>query len=56
MNTESKSNSEIIAEALVQIIENQMKLKKHFGIVEDTGYYGDCYSDHQVIEGLRSIE
>lgn len=56
MNIENKSNIEIIAEALEQIIENQMKLKKHLGVVTDTDYYGDCHYDHEIIGALRSVE
>ena len=52
----NKSVNEIFAEALIHIIENQMALKKHLGIVHDTGIYGDCYYDHQVIDELNSVE
>lgn len=53
---DDKSVNEIFAEALIQIIENQMELKKHLGIVHDTSYYGDCYYDHKVIDRLKSVE
>lgn len=52
-----KSINEIFAEALVQIIRNQMELKKHLGIVRDINdTYGDCYSDHKAIDALQTIE
>ena len=54
-DNEDKSNDEILAEALIQIIENQMKIKRHFGLASDSSYYGDCYYDEKVIEALRSI-
>lgn len=53
---DNKSANEIFAEALIQIIENQMELKKHLGIVHDTARYGDCYYDHEVIDKLKSVE
>ena len=53
---EDKTKDEIFAEALIHIIENQMKIKKHFGIVNDTECYGDCYYDHQLIRYLNTIE
>lgn len=53
---ENKTNDEIFARALIQIIENQMKLKKHLGIVSDTSHYGDCYYDHEIIDDLETIE
>lgn len=53
---ENKTNEAIFAEALVQIIENQMELKKHLGLVRDTSYYGDCYYDNEIIDDLRTIE
>ena len=52
---ENKTNDEVFAEALIQIIENQMKLKKHLGIVNDTAHYGDCYYDHEIIYDLKNI-
>ena len=56
MYDENKSTNEIFAEALIQIIENQMKLKEHLGIVHDTGRCGDCYYDHEIINKLRNVE
>lgn len=53
---EERTNDEIFAEALIQIIENQMKLKKHLGIVRDTDRYGDCYYDRAMIDDLQKIE
>ena len=53
---DNKTNDEVIAEALIQIIENQMKLKKHLGIVNDTAHYGDCYYDHEIICDLRKCK
>ena len=53
---EEKIKEVIFAEALIQIIENQMELKKHLGIVRDTSYYGDCYYDNKMIDDLRTIE
>ena len=56
MYEEEKTNDKIIAEALIQIIENQMELKKHLGVVKDTSSYGDCYYDNETINALRSIK
>lgn len=53
---DNKSTNEIFAEALIQIIENQMALKKHLGLVHDTAHYGDCYHDHETINKLRNVE
>ena len=52
----NKFVNEIFAEALILIIENQMELKKHLGVVHDTEIYGDCYYDHKVINKLKSVE
>jgi hypothetical protein len=46
----------IFAEALIQIIENQVQIKKHLGIVSNTSYYEDCYHDGRVIEYLETIK
>lgn len=51
-----KTTNEIFAEALIQIIENQIELKKHLGLVHDTSFYGDCYDDNRVLEKLRGVE
>lgn len=51
----NRSINEIFAEALIQIIENQMKLKEHLGIVRDIGHYGDCYDDYETINELKNI-
>ena len=48
-----KTSDEIFAEALVQILQNQIKIKRHLGLVRDEYY--DCYSDDQIIDSLRSI-
>lgn len=52
---ESKTNNEIIAEALIRILENQIDIKKHLGVARDTTYYGDCYNDYRAIEELRYV-
>jgi hypothetical protein len=52
---ESKTNNEIIAEALIRILENQIDIKKHLYIAKDTTYYGDCYNDYRAIEELRYV-
>ena len=53
---ENKTKDEIFAEALIHIIENQMEIKKHFGLISDTSYYGDYYYDREMIDALRTIE
>lgn len=53
---EKKSNDKIIAEALAQILRNQIEIKRHFGIAKDDEYYGDCYYDRQMIDELESID
>ena len=53
---ENKTKDEIFAKALIHIIENQIRLKKHLGIVSDNSYYGDCYCDYQMIDELEEIE
>lgn len=52
---ENKTNDEIFARALIQIIENQIRIKKHLGIVNDTSYYG-CYDDNRRIDDLNTVE
>ena len=53
---EDKTNNELIADALVRILENQIKIKVHLGIVRDDSYYGDCYYDHRMIDNLRYVD
>ncbi len=50
---EEKTKDQIFAEALIQIIENQMDIKKHIGVVRD---YEDFYYDREIISELRKIE
>lgn len=53
---EDKTNNEIIADALVRILENQIKIKSHLGIVKDDSEYGDCYYDYRIIDNLRYVD
>ena len=53
---EDKTNNEIIANALVRILENQIKIKVHLGIARDDSDYGDCYYDHRMIDDLRYVD
>lgn len=53
---ENKSNDKIIAEALAQILKNQIEIKVHFGLAKGDEYYGDCYYDRQMINELESID
>jgi hypothetical protein len=53
---EDKTNNEIIADALVRILENQIKIKVHLGIARDDSEYGDCYYDHRMIDNLRYVD
>lgn len=53
---EKKTNDQIIAEALAQILRNQIEIKKHFGLAKGDEYYGDCYYDRQTISELESVE
>lgn len=53
---EKKSNDQIIAEGLAQILRNQIELKRHFGLAIGDEYYGDCYNDRQMIDELENIE
>ena len=50
---EPKTSDEIFAEALVQILQNQIQIKRHLGLVRDEYY--DCYSDNQIIDDLNGI-
>ena len=52
---ENKTNNEIIAAALIRILENQIDIKKHLGVARDTTYYGDCYNDYRTIEELKYV-
>lgn len=47
---EDKSKDEVFAEALIQILKNQMELKKHLGVSD---YF---YDDDRQIEDLRTID
>lgn len=49
---DSKTNEEIFAEALIQIIENQIKIKEHLGIARSGD---DCYHDNEMIALLDRI-
>lgn len=53
---EKKTDNRIIAEALIRILNNQMEIKKHFGLIKDDGYYGDGHYDRLIIEQLEEIE
>ena len=53
---EKKSNDQIIAEALAQILRNQIEIKRHFGLARGDEYYGDCYNDRQMIDELENID
>lgn len=53
---EKKSDNKIIAEALARIINNQIEIKKHFGLAHSDEYYGDCYYDREIINQLDDIE
>ena len=53
---EKKTDNRIIADALIKILENQIEIKKHFGLAKDGGYYGDCYRDNLIMEELEEIE
>lgn len=55
-DNEEKTNDRIIADALVRILENQIEIKRHFGLVKNDGYYDGCYYDNLVIDDLRCIE
>ena len=50
---DNKTNEEIFAEALIQIIENQIKIKEHLGIARSGD---DCYYDNKVIALLDRID
>lgn len=50
---DDKTKEEIFAEALIQIIENQIKIKEHLGIAR---CHDDCYHDNEVIALLDRID
>lgn len=50
---EDKTKDEIFAEALIQIIENQINIKKHLGVIRD---YEDSYWDREIIDILRRVQ
>lgn len=52
---EKKTNDEIIADALIRILSNQIEIKKHFGLASDDGCYGECYYDYKVIAELADV-
>lgn len=52
MYDENKTNNEIFAEVLIQIIENQIAIKEHLGIAR---CYDDCYYDRKMIDELKRI-
>ena len=53
---EKKTDNRIIADALIRILRNQVEMKKHFGLIKDDSYYGDCHYDESIIEELEEIE
>lgn len=53
---ENKTNDKIFAEALTRILENQIEIKRHIGLVREDGYYGDCYYDNQIMDDLRNVD
>lgn len=53
---EKKTNDEIIADALIRILSNQIAIKKHLGLVSDDNCYGECYYDYQAIEALADVQ
>lgn len=53
---ENRTKDQIFAEALAAILENQIRIKVHFGLARDDTYYGDCHSDYKIIEDLNDIE
>ena len=55
-DTEKKTDNRIIADALIQVIRNQIEIKKHIGLVKNDVYYGECYYDNQIIDELEEIE
>ena len=53
---EDMTSNEIIARALIRILENQIKIKVHLGIAKDDSEYGDCYHDHRMIDQLEYVD
>lgn len=54
---ENKTNDEVFARALIRILENQMRIKEHIGLVkESSDRYGDCYDDYNILYDLSDIE
>ena len=53
---EAKTDSQIFAEALALIIDNQIKIKQYIGSMEDSDYFRDCSYDEEIIEQLYEIE
>ena len=53
---ENKTNDSIFARALIRILENQITIKRHIGLIKEEGYYGDCYDDNEIINDLSNIE
>lgn len=53
---DNKTKETILANALIRILENQIQIRKHIGLIKDEGYYGDCYADNEIIDDLRNIE
>lgn len=51
---ENKTNDEIFAEALIIILENQIKIKKHFGLISNEYY--DCYSEREIMDYLETVK
>lgn len=52
----NKTKDEIFAEALSLILENQIKIKVHFGLARSDDYYGDCNRDWRLIEDLEYVK
>lgn len=46
------TKDEILVEALIQIIGNQVEIKKHLGV----STYEDCYYDREIIDALNRIK
>ena len=47
-----KNKDRVFRDALVQIIENQEKIKNHLGISRS---YDDNYYDHRIVEELNGL-
>ena len=46
----------IVAKALIRILENQISIKEHIGLAKDTSDFGDCYYDREIIKSLSKFE